>query len=157
MVLRWGAVSTSPNHQAGGPPLVCFPRLLIQYIRSYPPYWRPFFHGQPVDASCLGKGTRLPRITAVCICYLQHVQPWWKDIHKQCSAGTYIDTRNMCTLNWLSAAFTGLCRVLSVPFIQTFLDISDNSRTVPNFITLSLPLLANSFVIKRRAICFFFV
>jgi hypothetical protein len=27
-----------PNPQAGGPPLVGCPRLLIQYIRSYPPY-----------------------------------------------------------------------------------------------------------------------
>jgi hypothetical protein len=26
------------NAQAGGPPLVVCPRLLIQYIRSYPPY-----------------------------------------------------------------------------------------------------------------------
>jgi hypothetical protein len=27
----------TPNPQAGGPPLVGCPRLLIQYIRSYPP------------------------------------------------------------------------------------------------------------------------
>jgi hypothetical protein len=27
-----------PTPQAGGPPLVGYPRLLIQYIRSYPPY-----------------------------------------------------------------------------------------------------------------------
>jgi hypothetical protein len=31
-------VSTSLNPQAGGPPLVGCPRLLIQCIRSYPPY-----------------------------------------------------------------------------------------------------------------------
>ncbi|KAJ4446561.1 hypothetical protein ANN_13258 [Periplaneta americana] len=31
-------VSPSPNPQAGGPPLIGCPRLLIQYIRSYPPY-----------------------------------------------------------------------------------------------------------------------
>jgi hypothetical protein len=36
--LRWGVVSTSPNPQAGGPPLTVCLRLLIQYIRSYPPY-----------------------------------------------------------------------------------------------------------------------
>jgi hypothetical protein len=30
-------VSTSPNPQAGGPPLFGCPRLLIQFIRSYPP------------------------------------------------------------------------------------------------------------------------
>ena len=37
-VLQGGVVSTSPNPQAGGPPLVRYPRLLIQFIRSYPPY-----------------------------------------------------------------------------------------------------------------------
>jgi hypothetical protein len=40
--LRRGVVSTSPNSQAGGPPLVGCPRLLIQFIHSYPPYRRPF-------------------------------------------------------------------------------------------------------------------
>ena len=51
-VFRWGAVSTSPNPQAGGPLLVGCPRLLIQYIRNYPPYWRPFLHPQAEDAPC---------------------------------------------------------------------------------------------------------
>jgi len=32
--LQGGVVSTSPNPQAGGPPLVGCPRLLIQFIRS---------------------------------------------------------------------------------------------------------------------------
>jgi hypothetical protein len=36
--LRWALVSPTPNHQAGGPPLVGCPRLLIQYVRSYPTY-----------------------------------------------------------------------------------------------------------------------
>ena len=36
--LRWGVVGTSPNPQAGGPPPVGSPWLLIQYIASYPPY-----------------------------------------------------------------------------------------------------------------------
>jgi hypothetical protein len=40
-------VSTVPNPEAGGPPLVGCQRLLIQYIHSYPPYWRTFFHPQP--------------------------------------------------------------------------------------------------------------
>jgi hypothetical protein len=31
-------VSPTPNPQAGGPPLVSCPQLLIQYIRSYPLY-----------------------------------------------------------------------------------------------------------------------
>ena len=50
--LRWGDFSTLPNPQAGGPPLVCYSRLLIQYIRNCPPYWRPFLHPQPEDAPC---------------------------------------------------------------------------------------------------------
>jgi hypothetical protein len=52
--LRRGVVSTSPNPQAGGPPLVGCLRLLIQFIHSYPPYWRPFLHPQPEDAPCRG-------------------------------------------------------------------------------------------------------
>jgi hypothetical protein len=40
--LRWGVVSPPPNPQAGGPPLVGCPRLIIQYIRSYPPYLEAF-------------------------------------------------------------------------------------------------------------------
>jgi hypothetical protein len=31
------------------------PRQLIQYIRSYSPYWRPFLHPQPEKAPCRGK------------------------------------------------------------------------------------------------------
>jgi hypothetical protein len=47
--------------QTGGTPLVGCPRLLIQYIRSYPPYWRPFLHPQPEDAPF--RGDRDPVIT----------------------------------------------------------------------------------------------
>ena len=50
--LRWGVVSTSPNHQAGGPPLVGCSWLLIQYIRKY--ICRQFLHPQPEDAPCRG-------------------------------------------------------------------------------------------------------
>jgi len=46
--------NTSPNPQAGGPPFVGCTLLPIQYIRSYPPYWRPFLHPQPEDAPCRG-------------------------------------------------------------------------------------------------------
>jgi len=53
-VLHGGVVSTSPNPQAGGPPLVGCPRLLIKFIRSYPPYRRPFLYPQPEDAPCRG-------------------------------------------------------------------------------------------------------
>ena len=45
--LRWGIVTASPNSQVRGPPLVC-PRLLIQYIRSYPPY----LEAVPPSATC---------------------------------------------------------------------------------------------------------
>jgi hypothetical protein len=57
--LRRGVVSTSPNPQAGGPPLVGCPRLFIQFIHSYPPNRRPFLHPQPEDAPC--RGDRDPR------------------------------------------------------------------------------------------------
>jgi len=50
--LQWGVINTSPNPQAGGPPLVGCPRLLIQSIRSYPPYRRPFLYPQSEDAPC---------------------------------------------------------------------------------------------------------
>jgi len=53
-LLGWRVVSTSPNPQPGGPPLVECPRLFIQYIRSYPPYSKPFLHPQPEDAPSRG-------------------------------------------------------------------------------------------------------
>ena len=56
-----------PTSQAGGPPLFGCLRLLIQYIRSYPPYWRPFLHQQPEDAPC--RGEREPLI--------MHVKTLW--------------------------------------------------------------------------------
>ena len=55
-VLQGRVVSTSPNPQAGGPPLVGCLRLLIQFTRSYPPYWRPFLYLQPEDVPCRGDG-----------------------------------------------------------------------------------------------------
>jgi len=54
VVLQGGFVSTLPNSQAGGPPLVGCPRLLIQFIRSYPPCRRPFLFPQPEGAPCRG-------------------------------------------------------------------------------------------------------
>jgi hypothetical protein len=56
VILRWGIVSTSRNPQAGGPPLVGCPRLLIQYARSCPPYCSPLLQPQPEDAPCRGDG-----------------------------------------------------------------------------------------------------
>jgi hypothetical protein len=40
--LRWGIVSTSPNPQVVGPPIVGCLGLLIQYIISYCPYLEAF-------------------------------------------------------------------------------------------------------------------
>jgi hypothetical protein len=40
-LLQAGVVSTLPNPQAGGPHFVGCPRLLIQFIRSYPPFLYP--------------------------------------------------------------------------------------------------------------------
>ena len=56
-------LETRPTPKAGGPPLFAGPPLLIQYIRSYPPYWRPFLHPQPEDVPC--RGDRDPLITDV--------------------------------------------------------------------------------------------
>jgi hypothetical protein len=76
---RGGVVSTSPNPQAGEPPLVGCTRLLIQFIRSYPPYRRPFLHPQPEDTPC--RGDRDPLIT------------WWNIILQiKIILGLYINT-----------------------------------------------------------------
>jgi len=61
MFLWRGVVSTGPKPQAGGPPFVGCLRLLIQYIRRYPPYWRPFLRLQPEDVPY--RGDRDPVIT----------------------------------------------------------------------------------------------
>jgi len=54
LILQWGFVNTSPKPKAGGPPPVGCPRLYVQYIGGYPPYWRPFLRPQPEDAPCRG-------------------------------------------------------------------------------------------------------
>jgi hypothetical protein len=41
--LRRGVLRPTANHKAGGSPLVGCPRLLIQYIHSYPPYLEAVF------------------------------------------------------------------------------------------------------------------
>jgi hypothetical protein len=68
MFLRW-VVSTSLKPKAGGPPLVGCPPLLIQYIHSYLPYWRPFLHPQPEDAPCRGGREPLNTVNSVTISY----------------------------------------------------------------------------------------
>jgi hypothetical protein len=61
---RWGVVNNSPKPQARGPPLVDCPPQLIQYIRSYLPYLRPFLHPQHENAPC--RDDMDPIITVVC-------------------------------------------------------------------------------------------
>jgi hypothetical protein len=63
-VLRWGGL-LDPAQNPGPPPVGC-PRLLIQYIRSYPPYLEVcLLHPQRQDAPCLGdRGPNLHRRTS---------------------------------------------------------------------------------------------
>jgi len=63
--LQGGVVSISLNPHARGSPIFGYPTLLIQYIRTYPPYWRPFLHPQPEDTQC--RGDRDPGVDRV----------WW--------------------------------------------------------------------------------
>jgi len=60
--LRREVVSTSSKSKAVGSNLVGRPQLFIQYIRSYPPVWRPFLHPQHEYAKC--RGDMDPTITA---------------------------------------------------------------------------------------------
>ena len=50
------------NLKAGGLPSFSCPQLLMHYISSYRPYWRPLLHPQPEDAPC--RGDRDPLFTA---------------------------------------------------------------------------------------------
>jgi len=52
---------TQPPH-AGIPPPVCCPWLLIQYIGSYPPYWKSLHQQQPEDVPCCGDRTHISRL-----------------------------------------------------------------------------------------------
>ena len=80
VIFLWQCIiSISPNSQAGGPLVVGCPRLRIQYIHGYLPYWRPFLHPQPEDPPCRGESDpvivdsyRRPLIKpSQCTCY-QH-------------------------------------------------------------------------------------
>ena len=59
-----------PTPEAGGPPLVGSPRLLIRFIRSYPPYRRPFLHPQPKDAPC--RGDRYPQTQSINFIHIKY-------------------------------------------------------------------------------------
>jgi hypothetical protein len=85
---QWGAVSPSPNPQAGGPPFVGCLRLLIQYFCSYPPYWRLFLHPQPEEAPCCGDG---PTYNMDTISYMKYFykmindtwNKYWKNLRQK--------------------------------------------------------------------------
>jgi hypothetical protein len=71
-----GVVSTSPNPQARGPFFVGCLHLLIQYIRSYTPYWRPFLHLQPEDTPCLGDRDSLILVCCWPLSYIVYEKPY---------------------------------------------------------------------------------
>ena len=73
--LRWGVVSTSPNYQAGGPHLVACLRLLIQYIRSYPPCLKAV-HPQIEDLPCHGDRDQFITLTGTHLSRT-HRKYWW--------------------------------------------------------------------------------
>jgi hypothetical protein len=57
--LRKGVLSPTPNTQVGGPSFVGCPRLLLQYIRSYPLYLEAVVKWVPAstDTHANGRGT----------------------------------------------------------------------------------------------------
>ena len=87
-----------PTPQAGGPPLVGCPRLLIQYIRSYPPYPRPFLHPQPEGTPC--RGDRDPLIT-VTFFFLNEMAT--RSLY---ATGMKTQSLIVCTLIWASVMNT---------------------------------------------------
>jgi hypothetical protein len=91
---RRGFVSASPNPQAGGPPLVGCPRLLIQFIRSYPPYRRPFLHPQPEDAPC--RGDRDPQTRSM-YDYQHLLKSWSSSQFCAWKFATYMKVGTFCT------------------------------------------------------------
>ena len=60
---REKVLAPPPTPQAGGPPLVDCPKVLLQYIRNSPPYWRKFFYLQPEGAPCRDE----KKIKRVCV------------------------------------------------------------------------------------------
>ena len=54
MFYKEGLLAPRPTPKLGGPPIVGSPWLLLQFIRSYPPYQRPLLYPQHEDAPCRG-------------------------------------------------------------------------------------------------------
>ena len=102
-VLQGMVVSTSPNPQAGGPTLVGCLRLLIQYIRSYPPYRRPFLYPQPEDTLGL---------------LIVHTEKYVKD-WGQAKLGLYLENYLRIYIDTNSVPCSGV-GILLLRFVQTF-------------------------------------
>ena len=83
---------TSPNPQAGGPPLVGCPWLFIQYFHSYTPYWRPFLHLQPEDTLC--HGDRVPLVMYSVQGFKNKICYFWVTQHRR------IFRRHKLNKNW---------------------------------------------------------
>jgi hypothetical protein len=64
-------------------------RLLIQYIRNYPPYRRPFLHPQPQNATC--HDARDPLITEWLVTHM----------YARACTHTHVNTEPLCVLWWL--------------------------------------------------------
>jgi len=75
--LRRGVVSTSTKPQAGEPALVSCMRLLIQYIRIYALYWRPFSIRNLRTRNAVVTETKLSWRHK--ICDIQNVVKWTKN------------------------------------------------------------------------------
>jgi hypothetical protein len=76
--------STSSNTRTGGPLRVSCPRLLVQCIRRYPPYRRPFLHPQHGNASL----------------------PWWQPPKSRWEDNIKIDFQNVGfgSMDWIELA-----------------------------------------------------
>jgi len=103
--LRWEVVSSSPNAQAGEPPLVCCLLLNIRNIRNYPPYLEAFssIHNPSMrHAVVAGIHTtmrRSVRIVHICICICE-----WHCLRLMCHWLTRVNS----ALSFLCSVWTNL-------------------------------------------------
>jgi hypothetical protein len=116
---------TSCQHLAQPPPLVCCPRILIQYIRSYPPYYRQFPHPQTEDAPC--RGDRDPLIVGLDtsemrkIFPLQTIEPQslGQPVHSLASIDTLFIQFNFCVTAFLQASMFYFENIKATYFLLT--------------------------------------
>ena len=67
----WGEDLLAPRSHIQAiriPPVSC-PRLLIKYIRSYPPFWRPFLNLKHEEAPCRGDSVSLFMVSVVTLAF----------------------------------------------------------------------------------------